>query len=59
LLYLLHQRTPPGITFFSYLILEGALLYFSGGFLSLALLGVGIVGLIAITVRFKLKRSDG
>src|SRR3972149_1495471 len=29
LLYLLHQRTPPGITFFSYLILEGALLYFS------------------------------
>ena len=59
LLYLLHQRTPPGITFFSYLILEGALLYFSSGFLSLALLGAGIIGLIAITVRFKLKRSDG
>src|SRR3972149_8772355 len=57
LFYLLHQRTPPGIPFFSYLILEGGLLYFSGGVLSLALLGAGIVGLIAISVRFKLKRS--
>ncbi|HLD96245.1 MAG TPA: hypothetical protein VI794_00755 [Patescibacteria group bacterium] len=59
LLYFLHQRTSPGTTFFLYLILEGVLLYLSSGFLSLALLGAGIIGLIAITVQFKLKRSDG
>ncbi len=57
-LYFLNQRTPPGITFFAYLILEGVLLYLFNGFLSLALLGAGIIGLIAITVQFKLKRSD-
>jgi hypothetical protein len=58
-LYFLHQRTPPGVTFFAYLILEGVLLYLFNGFLSLVLLGLGIAGLIAILIRFKVKRSNG
>ena len=58
-LYLIHRRTPSGVTFFSYLILEGVLLYLSNGFLSVALGGAGIVGLIAILIKFKVKRSNG
>jgi len=58
-LYFIHRRLPSGITFFSYLILEGVLLYLSNGFLSLALGGAGIIGLIAILIKFKVKRSNG
>jgi len=58
-LYFIHRRTPSGLTFFSYLILEGVLLYLSNGFLSVALGGAGIVGLIAILIKFKVKRSNG
>jgi len=64
----IYRRTPPGVAFFLYLLLESVLLYFSQGFISWALIGGGVAGLaallgrkywIAIRSRFKVKRSNG
>ncbi|MEX1068429.1 MAG: hypothetical protein WED08_01340, partial [Patescibacteria group bacterium] len=61
LVYLIYRRFSPELAFFIYLGLEGALLYFSRGYFSLALAGAGVIGLlwIAIRKRFKVKRSNG
>lgn len=61
LVYFIYRRLSSEAAFFLYLVFEGALLYFSRGYLSLALTGAGLVGLvwIAIRKRFKVKRSNG
>ena len=61
LVYFVYRRFSPELTIFLYLMLEGFLLYFSRGYLSLALAGAGVIGLvwIAIRKRFKVKRRNG